>query len=300
MVVSSGESLHRQRARWPGLRGPAWDAAHHRRGEWPHGCDPRELRPPARRRRSPCTPPTGWPSSVSSRCPPSRTRSRRWSACTRCPTHGGMMDSHVFRKAAFRLPALAGLAVLRFNTRGTPQRRAAARARSAVGSGTTSPPRSSTPSSTTCRLCGWSAGRSAPTWRSCTGRPGSRGRDPALAAAAVHHRRAPRGLGRLGQAGDRAGARVRRLPAARRRRQRFAAIPHAEVIGDRGRQAPVGRGRRDGPGRDRPPGGAGVPYRCRASGTAPWRPGIPGPTPTAPPTPTPNPELSGFLPFSTG
>jgi len=35
------------------------------------------------------------------------------------PTHGGMMDSHVFRKAAYRLPALAGIAVLRFNTRGT-------------------------------------------------------------------------------------------------------------------------------------------------------------------------------------
>ncbi len=29
------------------------------------------------------------------------------------------MDSHVFRKAAWRLPALADLAVLRFNTRGT-------------------------------------------------------------------------------------------------------------------------------------------------------------------------------------
>ena len=29
------------------------------------------------------------------------------------------MDSHVFRKASFRLPALADLAVLRFNTRGT-------------------------------------------------------------------------------------------------------------------------------------------------------------------------------------
>ena len=28
------------------------------------------------------------------------------------PTHGGMMDSHVLRKAAWRLPALAGLAVL--------------------------------------------------------------------------------------------------------------------------------------------------------------------------------------------
>jgi hypothetical protein len=35
------------------------------------------------------------------------------------PTEGGMMDSHLFRKAAYRLPALADLAVLRFNTRGT-------------------------------------------------------------------------------------------------------------------------------------------------------------------------------------
>lgn len=35
------------------------------------------------------------------------------------PTHGGYMDSHVYRKAAWRLPALADLAVLRFNTRGT-------------------------------------------------------------------------------------------------------------------------------------------------------------------------------------
>jgi uncharacterized protein len=35
------------------------------------------------------------------------------------PTAGGFMDSHIVRKAAARLPALAGLAVLRFNTRGT-------------------------------------------------------------------------------------------------------------------------------------------------------------------------------------
>jgi uncharacterized protein len=42
------------------------------------------------------------------------------------PTHGGMMDSHVLRKAANRLPALADLAVFRFNTRGT----ASARGRS--------------------------------------------------------------------------------------------------------------------------------------------------------------------------
>ena len=35
------------------------------------------------------------------------------------PTAGGFMDSHLYRKAANRLPALADLAILRFNTRGT-------------------------------------------------------------------------------------------------------------------------------------------------------------------------------------
>lgn len=35
------------------------------------------------------------------------------------PTAGGFMDSHIYRKAANRLPALADIAVLRFNTRGT-------------------------------------------------------------------------------------------------------------------------------------------------------------------------------------
>jgi alpha/beta superfamily hydrolase len=39
------------------------------------------------------------------------------------PTHGGMMDSHLLRKASYRLPALADLAVLRFNTRGTSSER---------------------------------------------------------------------------------------------------------------------------------------------------------------------------------
>src|SRR5215213_6193609 len=34
------------------------------------------------------------------------------------PTGGGFMDSHVIRKAAARLPALADVAVLRFNFRG--------------------------------------------------------------------------------------------------------------------------------------------------------------------------------------
>jgi alpha/beta superfamily hydrolase len=35
------------------------------------------------------------------------------------PTAGGFMDSHLIRKASLRLPALADIAVLRFNTRGT-------------------------------------------------------------------------------------------------------------------------------------------------------------------------------------
>ena len=35
------------------------------------------------------------------------------------PTAGGFMDSHIMRKAAGRLPELANIAVLRFNTRGT-------------------------------------------------------------------------------------------------------------------------------------------------------------------------------------
>lgn len=39
------------------------------------------------------------------------------------PTHGGMMDSHVLRKASYRLPALADIAVFRFNTRGTTSER---------------------------------------------------------------------------------------------------------------------------------------------------------------------------------
>ena len=39
------------------------------------------------------------------------------------PTAQGMMDSHVLRKASYRLPALADIAVLRFNTRGTSSER---------------------------------------------------------------------------------------------------------------------------------------------------------------------------------
>jgi uncharacterized protein len=39
------------------------------------------------------------------------------------PTGGGMMDSHVYKKAANRLPHMAGIEILRFNTRGTESER---------------------------------------------------------------------------------------------------------------------------------------------------------------------------------
>ena len=39
--------------------------------------------------------------------------------CHPNPTGGGMMDSHIYKKAANRLPAMAGITVIRFNTRGT-------------------------------------------------------------------------------------------------------------------------------------------------------------------------------------
>jgi len=35
------------------------------------------------------------------------------------PSGGGMMDSHIYKKAANRLPAMAGIQTIRFNTRGT-------------------------------------------------------------------------------------------------------------------------------------------------------------------------------------
>jgi alpha/beta superfamily hydrolase len=51
------------------------------------------------------------------------------------PTQGGHMDSHVLRKAAWRLPALAGIAVLRFNTRGTTSARGRSEGRFDEGRG---------------------------------------------------------------------------------------------------------------------------------------------------------------------
>ena len=51
--------------------------------------------------------------------PVSGTPDATFILCHPNPTGGGMMDSHLYRKAAWRLPALANVAILRFNTRGT-------------------------------------------------------------------------------------------------------------------------------------------------------------------------------------
>jgi alpha/beta superfamily hydrolase len=51
------------------------------------------------------------------------------------PTAGGFMDSHVLKKASYRLPALADLAVLRFNTRGTTSPRGTSEGRFDAGDG---------------------------------------------------------------------------------------------------------------------------------------------------------------------
>ena len=84
------------------------------------------------------------------------------------PTHGGFMDSHILRKAAARLPALADLAVLRFNFRGvtSPRGHVAGRVRPRHP-GAARPGRGDGPRAprAACRPRGCSAGRSAP--RSC-------------------------------------------------------------------------------------------------------------------------------------
>ena len=66
------------------------------------------------------------------------------------PTHGGFMDSHIIRKAAARLPALADIAVLRFNFRSVTFSRSA---------GSSVPPRISVITSPSNSECASACGR---------------------------------------------------------------------------------------------------------------------------------------------
>ena len=136
------------------------------------------------------------------------------------PTAGGMMDSHLLRKAAYRLPALAGLAVLRFNTRGT----SSAQGTSEGEFGDGEPERYDVAAAVAFAvaaglpriwLVGWSFGTElALKWGSQE--PAVAGADPALARAEAGRRRGPRPLGGVRQAAARPGPRAGRLPAAGR------------------------------------------------------------------------------------
>ena len=151
------------------------------------------------------------------------------------PTHGGMMDSHVYRKAASRLPALADLAVLRFNTRGTESEQGKSEGEFGGGETERLRRRGGGALRRRGRAAGYLAARlvvrhgADAALGPAAGRPG---RHPALPAAAPRYRPGPGPVG-----GGRAGRSPRSCPsstttcAPTRRAQRFARVPKAEVIG---------------------------------------------------------------------
>ena len=208
------------------------------------------------------------------------------------PTHGGMMDSHIFRKAAFRLPALAGLAVLRFNTRGTWSEQGTSEGAfdNAVGE------RYDVAAAVEYAefhdlpdiwLLGWSFGTDLALMH---------GLDPQVKGAILLSPplrfSTDADLTRWAESGKPVTALVPehddylQPPEAR---ERFAPLTQAELVPMDGLEAPVGRRRRAGARRGRPPGRAGRRRcRCRVSGTARWRRPTPRPTTrtTCPPTRT--------------
>ena len=187
------------------------------------------------------------------------------------PTHGGFMDSHVIRKASYRLPALAGVAVLRFNTRGTSSPAGTSEGAFDDGVGERFDVAAAIefaefhedPPLPNRWLLGWSFGTDLALMH---------GLDPSITGAILlspplrfSDDAAPRRLGGVRQAGGGAGAGARRLPAAGRGPR--AVRPHPAGRGDRRRrrEAPVGRGAGRTPGarRGRQAGGARRRTRSR-------------------------------------
>jgi uncharacterized protein len=169
------------------------------------------------------------------------------------PTQGGMMDSHVLRKAAFRLPALAQLAVLRFNTRGTSSEQGTSEG--SFGEGlderfdVTAAVSYATDAGLPARwLLGWSFGTElALKWG--LDDPGGRtrtGRDieGAILLSPPLHRTTDADLDRWAASGKRLTALIPEFDDYLRpddARQRFARMPSAEVIGvDRAKHLWVG------------------------------------------------------------
>jgi uncharacterized protein len=149
------------------------------------------------------------------------------------PTHGGFMDSHVLRKASYRLPALADVAVLRFNTRGTSSPRGTSQGafdgadaeRYDVAAAIELAEFRSLPHPW---LVGWSFGTDLALMHGC---------DPAVAGAILLspplRYSAPADLARWASSGKPVVALVPELDDYLRpaqARERFAAIPQAEVV----------------------------------------------------------------------
>jgi hypothetical protein len=178
------------------------------------------------------------------------------------PTRGGMMDSHVLKKASFRLPALASVAVLRFNTRGTSSEQGTSEGefgggeaeRYDVAAGISYAAEAGLPGRW---LLGWSFGTELALRWGLDAPPGRDIKGATLLSPPLRraHRRRPGPLGRVWQNADRPDPRTRRLPAS----GRGPASVRASIFGrgDRGgrRQAPVGGGvlRAHRDERDRPP-----------------------------------------------
>ena len=149
------------------------------------------------------------------------------------------MDSHVYRKASYRLPALAGIAVLRFNTRGTVSPRGTSDGAFEEGIGERLDVEAAVQFAVDRGLpnrwlVGWSFGTELALMYGAVGAGGLRsgGRHPALAAAAPGHGRAPARNGRP------SGKPLKVLvpehddylqPAAAA--ERFGLVPQARVVG---------------------------------------------------------------------
>ena len=158
------------------------------------------------------------------------------------------MDSHVIRKASLRLPALADIAVLRFNTRGTSSPHGTQRGRLRRGARRAVRRRR--------RDRGWRRELGAPPLVAARlvvrHRPRAASTDASRAwtrvvllspPLALHLRRRARRRGR--SVGIPMTVLVPELDDFLRpdeARQRFAVVPQAEVVGVDGRQAPVGGG----------------------------------------------------------
>lgn len=156
------------------------------------------------------------------------------------PTHGGFMDSHIFRKASYRLPALAGVAVLRFNLRGVSSPRgrsegsfdSAVAERFDVAAAIEFAEFHEAPPLPQRWLVGWSFGTDLALMHGCD--PSVEGAillSPPLRYAGPEH------LTAWAESGKPVVAIVPELDDYLRpeqARERFAAIPQAEVVGVRG------------------------------------------------------------------